>query len=71
MVYMHTYWLECPGPASYFHKEIVMRADIIASEANEICRLGRVSTDLHSYIKGYSTSSEDLIHRRFFFCLFN
>lgn len=59
---MHTYWLECPGPASYFYKEIVMRADVIAWEASEICRLGCVSTDLNSHITEYPTSSEDLIH---------
>lgn len=57
MVYIHNYWFECPGPASYFHKESVMRADVIACEGNEICRQGCVSTDLDSHITGYSRSS--------------
>lgn len=59
MVYTHTYWLECPGPASYFPKEIVMRADVIAYKKNETFRLGHVFTYLDSHITGHSTSLED------------
>lgn len=70
MVYTHTYWLECPGPALDFLQRNLMRADVIALKANEICRLDHVSTDLVSNITGYSTSSEDLIHWSLIF-LFN